>query len=49
MSLQVIDRPIVRIARRIEADVPDPKLRKLTTLFVVSRRILRPEIQADLP
>jgi hypothetical protein len=39
----------VRIARRIEADVPDPKLSKLTTLFVVSRRILCPEIQADLP
>ena len=48
MPLQVIDRPIVRIAGRIEADVSHAELRKLTTLFVISGRILRPKVQAGV-
>jgi hypothetical protein len=46
MPLQIIDRPVVGVARWIEAYVSDAKLRELTTLIVISRRILRPEIQA---
>jgi hypothetical protein len=38
----------VRVPWWIEADVADAKLRKLTTLFVVSWRILRSEIQGGL-
>jgi hypothetical protein len=48
VPLQVIDRPIVRVARRIKADVPNAKLRKLTVIFVILRGILRPEVQAGL-
>ena len=49
VALEVIERPVVRIALRVGADVGDPELGELTVLVVGDRAVLRAQIHIIFP